>query len=283
MFLLSPLFQHARGPLVAAAAVLLAATVRPAGAAEIIEIPQNNANLNAFAYVGTVEPGDDLKLLRHLSGLTKRRFTTVYLYSEGGDLGTGLEIGRILRDQKIRAVVQPITAEGAEFAKIVAILKERGFSPPAGLAIEDYLILLKPGLCASACALAFLGGTDSITGRPWRTKAASARLGFHSFSRSFKPGTYSADDMSRETQIAQRIAFNVISYMQDIDLSLRFVPIMFKVESASMNFISNREALLLGIHVWDDQLPKDSGFIPSDRVETAGGTVPPRCPTEPQQ
>ena len=39
--------------------------------------------------------------------------------------------------------------------------------------------------CASACALAFLGGRDGATGKPQRTKASNSGLGFHSFTREF--------------------------------------------------------------------------------------------------
>lgn len=272
-----------RAVVAAFSVVLLLALARPAAAAEIIQIPHNRPDLNAFMYIGPMLPGDDLKLLKHLSGLPKKRFTTAYLYSGGGSLDVGLEIGRVFRDQKIRTVVQPIEGDESVLAGLAGILKDRNLNLPANTSLEDYLRSLKPGMCASACALAFLGGTDSVTGKPWRTKAASARLGFHSFRTSFDPGKiYTHESMSAAVQLAQRVAFDVISYMQDIDLSLRFVPVMFKVESADMNWISNREALLLGINVWDDQLPKDQGFIPSDRIDPAGGIINTRCPVEPQ-
>jgi hypothetical protein len=46
-----------------------------------------------------------------------------------------------------------------------------------------------------------------------------------------------------------------------------------------MNWISNREAHNLGIEIWNDELPKDSGYIPSNRVKPAGDqTLPQNCP-----
>ena len=93
---------------------------------------------------------------RHLSSsrstspnLPKKPTVVVYLNSTGGNLREGMRLGRFFFHNKIETVVESKTA------------------------------------CASACALAFLGGRDGVTGKPHRTKASTSGVGFHSFSREF--------------------------------------------------------------------------------------------------
>ena len=249
------------GAAAALSAMLLLASARPAAAVDIIPIADAGDDLNAFLLVGEIREGDDAKLLNHLASLAKKRFTTAYLVSGGGDLVTGMELGRIFRQRKIRTVVQPVT------------INVDGMAKPL------------PGICASACALAFLGGTDPITNQPWRTKAGTAKLGFHSFRSTYADKVYTPQDMSDAVENAQRTAFSVIEYMQDIDLSLRFVPVMFKAEAKDMNWVSNLDATdKLGIHVINEALPREKGFIPSNRIAPAGGqNIAQHCPVEPPQ
>lgn len=271
-----------------AAAILAASMAGRASAAEVIPI-ESASDLNAFLYIGPMRAGDDLKMLSHLSNLPKKRFTAVYLYSGGGDLNVGMELGRIFRDYKVRTIVQPMMGNEGHLAALAGVLEQRKIKTLEGEVmskeqIGQMLAGLRPGMCASACSLAFLGGRDSVTGKPWRLKAASARLGFHSFAKRFPPGNYSAEHMSLAIQDAQRTVFDVLSYMEDIDLSSRFAPVMFKMEASEMNWISNREAHNLGIEIWNDELPTDTGYIPSNRVAPAGGqNFAQQCPVEPQQ
>jgi hypothetical protein len=64
-----------------------------------------------------------------------------------GSLIEGLKLGYLFKDMRIKTVVE-------------------GDRPN--------------NLCASACALAFLGGHDS-QGRPWRSSTTSSLLGYHQF------------------------------------------------------------------------------------------------------
>jgi len=57
-------------------------------------------------------------------------------------------------------------------------------------------------VCASACAIAFLGGRNA-DGKPQRIKSSTARLGLHSFSREFPDDRrYNSDDIKELLQRA---------------------------------------------------------------------------------
>ena len=73
--------------------------------------------------------------------------TAIYLSSPGGSLIEGLKLGYLFKEMRIKTVVE-------------------GDRPN--------------NLCASACALAFLGGHDSQA-RPWRSSTTSSLLGYHQF------------------------------------------------------------------------------------------------------
>lgn len=216
------------------AAVLL--LTEGAAAVEVKKHSNDSKTLNAILLEGDIETGDDLKFAAYMSRLPNKKSTAVYLKSGGGNLFTGLELGRMFHDYKIKTVV-----EGDN------------------------------GLCASACALAFLGGIDKKTGKPWRTKSSTSMLGFHSVRQTFEESAYTAQDMTSAVEGAQRIVFEVVEYFQYIGVDLKFVPIMFKAPSHEMNWISNADALKLGIHVWDETA---QGMITVDALQDATGTIP---------
>ena len=104
----------------------------------------------------------------------------VYLNSPGGNLREGMRLGKFFFDNKIETVVETKTS------------------------------------CASACALAFLGGRDGDTGKPHRTKASNSGLGFHSFTREFDAKSYTADDLKTVVQMTQTQVFVVAEYLKAI-------------------------------------------------------------------
>jgi hypothetical protein len=148
-----------------------------------------------------------------------RKRTAIYLDSPGGHLYEGLRLGRFFHESKIKTVI-----EGNE------------------------------GTCASACALAFLGGRDAVSSKSWRAKSSSSRLGFHSFSRSFDHNkAYSSKDMEAVLQRAQFVVLDIADYLRAIDTDLEFLRVMFRASSDEMNWITNDEALKIGVHVWDER------------------------------
>jgi len=103
--------------------------------------------LNAIAATGKIEAGDSEGLLRYLSTLPKKANTAVYLSSLGGSIAESLKLGYLFKQLRIKTVVE-------------------GDRPN--------------NVCASACALAFLGGHD-LQGRPWRSSTTNSLLGYHQF------------------------------------------------------------------------------------------------------
>jgi hypothetical protein len=134
-----------------------AALAQPAGALEISKHAKDSAETNAVQLKGKIEDGDTYELQVYIAGLAKKPNVVVYLNSAGGNLREGMRLGRFFFQNKIETVVESKTQ------------------------------------CASACALAFLGGRDDA-GKPRRTKASTGGVGFHSFSREFdKEKNYSAE------------------------------------------------------------------------------------------
>jgi hypothetical protein len=197
-------------------ALTLGALAQPAGALEMSKHSSDSAEVNAVLLRGNVEDGDTFDLKVYISKLPKKPTVIVYLNSPGGNLREGMRLGQFFFENKIETAVETKTA------------------------------------CASACALAFLGGRDD-TGKPHRTKASSSGLGFHSFSRDFDNKTYSADDLKIVVQQTQTQVFLVAEYLKSIGADLDVVRLMLKAQANQMNYISNDEALSLNIRVWDDK------------------------------
>jgi len=197
-------------------ALTLGAFAQPAGALEISKHASDSAEVNAILLKGGVEDGDTFDLKVYISKLPKKATVIVYLNSPGGNLREGMRLGRFFFDNKIETAVETKTA------------------------------------CASACALAFLGGRDDA-GKPHRTKASNSGLGFHSFSRDFDNKNYSADDLKIVVQQTQTQVFLVAEYLKSIGADLDVVRLMLKAQANQMNYISNDEALSLNIRVWDDK------------------------------
>ena len=204
---------------VLAAAVLVGSFASSALGLSFVVHENNSMSLRAILARGDIEKGDTDRLRHFLAKLPKRKRTAVYLDSNGGNLYEGLALGKYFYESKIKT------------------------------AIEGNV-----GACASACALAFLGGRDEVTGKPWRAKSSTSRLGFHSFAASFDfKKSYSAKDMESLLQSAQFVVLDIADYLRAIGTDLEFLRIMFRAASDDMNWISNQEALQIGIHVWDER------------------------------
>ena len=196
---------------------LLGATAQPGSALDYSKHPKDSAEVNAILAKGRFDDGDSQDLQRYIAKLPKKASTVVYFDSPGGNLRESMEIGSFLFRSKIATALDPKAA------------------------------------CASACALAFLGGR-SLDGKPSRVKSSTARLGVHSFSREF-PGDrrYDAGDMKEVLQRAQTEVGVMAEYLREVEVNLDILRIMLKATHTQMNFISNDEAIGLGIQVFDEK------------------------------
>ena len=207
-----------RGLLGAAIAGLaFAALAQPAGALEISKHAKDSAETNAVQLKGRIDDGDTYELQVYIASLAKKPNVVVYLNSTGGNLREGMRLGRFFFQNKIETVVESKTQ------------------------------------CASACALAFLGGRDD-SGKPRRTKASTGGVGFHSFSREFdKDKNYSADDLKTVVQMTQSQVAVVAEYLKAVNADLDLLRIMLRAAANEMNYLSNDDALAVNIRVWDEK------------------------------
>ena len=194
-------------------------TMQAAAGAEITQRASDNADTTALDLKGRIERGDLLSLQALISKLPQTKSMTVYLNSTAGDLNEALALGRFFHQAKIRTVI------GRDPAK-----------------------------CRVSCALAFLGGRDAATGKPWRVKTSSGQLGFYSFqSTEAEKPEYTDKDMTSAVVDTQRMVLRIADYIQEIRDDLTFLQLIFKRSDAKMNFVSNEEALKLGIYVLDER------------------------------
>ena len=197
---------------------MLAALAQPAYGLEFSKYSADSADVNAILAKGKIEDGDTYELQMYIANLPKKPNIVVFLDSPGGVLSEGMRLGRFFYQAKIETVVPAKT------------------------------------MCTSACALAFLGGRDNATGKLKRTKSTNGRLGFHSFSREFDTDRkYSADDLKYVVQKTQTEVYGVAEYLRAINADPDVLRIMLRAKADEMNFVSNDDAIVLGILVLDEK------------------------------
>lgn len=173
----------------------------------VFSIHENNSKtLNAIMASGTIQYNDVEKLDMYLSKLPTKKNTAIYFDSPGGNLYGGIRLGTYFKKHKIKTVVQ-------------------GYK-----------------ICASACALAFLGGTDRH-GNKWMSSTTTSKLGFHAFSSGH--GKY--DNMDN----TQKIVSDILKYGNFVNAPMEIFVKQFETPSSSIYWFDKREELNFGIKVWD--------------------------------
>jgi len=192
------------------ALVALASILPDAGNALDFSIHTNNKSksLTAILATGAVEEGDVERLQSFLRQLTLKRHIAIYLASPGGNLYEGMRLGLFLHQNRIRTVV------------------EGGYD------------------CASACALAFLGGTGN-DGKPWRSSSTDSRLGFHAF-KGIAGSTFHADEV-------QSIVADMLRYGKTVSAPIDLLIAGFSTPSEDIFWVSNSDVCSLGIKLWSNE------------------------------
>jgi hypothetical protein len=171
-------------------------------------IHQNNsANFTAVLAVGVIENGDTDRLNSFLRRIHRKRNAAIYLASGGGNLYEGMRLGLYFRQNRIKTVV------------------EGGYD------------------CASACALAFLGGTDS-RGYPWRSSSTNSRLGFHAFK--------GITGMSIDTDDVQKIVADILVYGRIVNAPVDLLIAGFSTPSHEIFWVPQQTICELGIKLWSN-------------------------------
>lgn len=169
---------------------------------------QNNSKtLNAILASGNVAYGDTKRLKAFIGKLPKKKHIAIYFNSPGGNLYEGINLGLFFRDYKIKTVVD-------------------GNS-----------------MCASACAIAFLGGTD-YKGEKWMSSTTKSRLGFHAFRNG-------DDSKLSDTNKTQKVVSDILKYGNHLDAPMEIFIHNFATPSDDMYWFSTNELLSLSIKVWD--------------------------------
>jgi len=176
-------------------------------ALEFSKHENDSKTLNAIMATGEIRYDDVENLDRYLSYLPKKKHTAIYFNSPGGNLLGGIRLGRYFKDNRIKTVIQG------------------------------------DSICASACALAFLGGTDK-DGNKWMSSTTTSHLGFHAFSKG--DGTKYAD-----SDLTQRVVAEILKYGYYVDAPMEIFIKQFSTPSHQMYWFSKSEELKLGIKVWD--------------------------------
>ncbi len=187
----------------------------------------NSHTLNAVLATGTIDWNDAEKLNQFLARQSNKHQTAIYLDSPGGSLEGGIRLGEYFKRNRIKTIV-----EGNK-------------------------------TCASACALAFLGGTDKY-GNRWMSTTTSSGLGFHAFRNA--DGNPNGD-----TDETQQIVGKVLEYGQLVQAPMEIFVRNFKTPSDKIYWFSTDEALSLGIKVWDME---NKSYVGKSRQATQNPDLP---------
>jgi hypothetical protein len=174
---------------------------------------------------GRIDPGTVSRFEQFLESRVVDEGTAVYLNSPGGSLVEGIQLGKVIRQRKLD------TSIGAE-----------GPSPAA---------------CASACAIAFLGGVS-------RSVPAGSKFGVHRFRYINDPTTARA--ASAQVEQAQIASAILLQYLREMGIDPELYTASALTSSNSISFLSPE--LLKKWHVVTDESTRTTV---SWSVDEAGG------------
>ena len=192
-----------------------------ASGARFVTVPSGRDDLALFAMLGGIEGGETLELTRLVSLLPPSQSVAVLLNSPGGNLQEGIELGRFLYKTRI-----------------------------ATFTLGD------GGSCASACAIAFLGGRDR-QGRPSRTMLTNSRLGFHQFRPIYNGDAealrFTKTQMEERAVRTHRVILNIIAYLNEISEDLGKLDLMLAAPTEAIRNVTKEEASTLGFNVLSER------------------------------
>jgi hypothetical protein len=192
----------------------VALTMAQASALDLKVVDDGDKNATLVALTGTVEPGDGLKVRGFIGALSASRPVVAQLGFAGGTRPEAMAIGRFFHQAGIRTVV-------------------------AG----------KGTRCLSPCPLVFVGGRDPITGKPSYLKHSGAAVGFTGVVLNYQEKDYMVNDLNAAVANTQREILQIADYLHAVGANLEMLRYYQSVQQNETRFISNEEALDLGISV----------------------------------
>jgi len=195
----------------------LAAGLASAEAMEFSRHPADTDEVNAVLAKGRIEAQDVLRFIAYVDRLPKKKRTDIYLESQGGSVQTAMALGREIYKSKFRTyAVNPAPGTG----------------------------------CSSACTLVLIAGRDKETGKPYRVKGSSTRVGFHNFYPVLPEKAYTAKDILATEARAQKVILDIANYLLEVDADLSFLK--YSLKQKEIYPIKNEEALSVGLNVLEE-------------------------------
>ncbi|WP_316237042.1 hypothetical protein [Bradyrhizobium sp. SZCCHNR1015] len=151
--------------------------------------------------------------------------STIYLDSPGGNLLAGMELGRVIRDYELRADVGQVRPD------------------------TDLGQAVGPGVCFSACTLAYLGGT-------FRFLMTGSRYGVHRF--------YFGSPTPDASDLAQMASAAIIQYLRDMDVDTRLFTASTRAGEHEIFELSRSE--LIELNVVNNGVTRPRWTIESNRA-----------------
>jgi len=171
-------------------------------ALNIITNSNYNNKYNLIYASGRIHSGDLYKLKRAVRSLPKNRQTIVVFNSMGGELNEGIKLGKYIYTNRLATAVA------------------------------------NNSICASSCAIAFLGGRD-LYGRKMMILPSSSKLGYHSF-------YYKSSNRVKVSKIQKDLS-NVVDYFSYVKAPNKLMSKMLNTKSSSMYWITQHSNKLLSL------------------------------------
>jgi hypothetical protein len=186
---------------------------------------------------------------------------TVAIHEGVGAPRMVMSLNGIIEKQDAETIRQYIDGSGfdgfGDGPDLVLSLNSPGGSYTAGLAIADVLrekfvatYVAAGAKCESACALAFMGGTDGGEGGvyPDRTLHPLARLGFHSPSLTVPDsGTVPVGQVATAYDIALKSMAGIVDRMEELNFPRSLLSTMLSTPASAMYIVENVD----DINRWD--------------------------------
>jgi len=161
-----------------------------------------NNKYNIIYATGKIHSGDLYRLKRAYASLPKNIQTIVVFNSMGGELNEGIKLGKFIYSHRL------------------------------GTAVKSN------AMCASSCAIAFLGGRD-LYGRKMMILPSSSKLGYHSF-------YYKSSSRVKVSKIQNDLS-NVVDYFSYVNAPNILMSKMLNTKSSNMYWITRHSNKYLNL------------------------------------
>lgn len=154
--------------------------------------------------------------------------TSVHFHSPGGNLIAGMELGRLLRQYKVPVYIN-------ETKKLETLRAYDDYS-------DEWRQTTVKGICASACAYAFLGGIS-------RSIDKDSKIGFHQFYNSADQGDFSKHIKIGNSQLSVDQVFSglIAGYLAEMGVDSRVLTLASVAGNNQLLSLNDAELKVLNI------------------------------------